>query len=195
MSPPFPLSISLSSPSPLPRCDAFGFSKPVSADEAKHVEDLYLSDEFGRDKEKLTHFLTESGTVLRRKAGDKPPREMVVALLRKMNTESDRVLAFLASLDTMFDAAPKAAELQRTDVARYLTSYDYDEANATELMKTIWKLANPKPPKPPPKGSKKPPQPYYSEMCGEHGPLPRRLPEFTAHSIAHPSAASHIPCQ
>jgi len=147
-------------------CDAFGFSKPVSADEAKHVEDLYLSDEFGRDKEKLTHFLTESGTVLRRKAGDKPPREMVVALLRKMNTESDRVLAFLASLDTMFDAAPKAAELQRTDVARYLTSYDYDEANATELMKTIWKLANPKPPKPPPKGSKKPPQPYYSEMCG-----------------------------
>ena len=35
-----------------------------------------------------------------------------------------------------------------------------------DLLKTIWKMANPKPPKPPPKGSKKPPQPYYAEDCG-----------------------------
>ena len=42
------------------RCEAFAFSRPFTAAEAQHVEELYLSDEFGRDKEKTTHFLSQA---------------------------------------------------------------------------------------------------------------------------------------
>ena len=48
------------------RADAFAFSRPVSAADATHVENLYLSDEFKRDQEKLVAFLSEAGTVLKR---------------------------------------------------------------------------------------------------------------------------------
>ena len=40
-------------------CDSFAFRTPHSVDEAQHVEALYMSDEFGRDKEKVKAFLTK----------------------------------------------------------------------------------------------------------------------------------------
>ena len=147
------------------QCDTFAFSRPATAEESMHVEELYLSDEFGRDKDKLVHFLTQAGTVIRRAQGTKPSRAETERLLREMNSESERVLAFLGSLDTMCDLASKQGGATREDCARHLKNCEYDEANATELLKTIWKLANPKEPKPPPKGSKKPPQPWYSQEC------------------------------
>ena len=42
------------------RCESFAFSRPMTADEAQHVEELYLSDEFGRDKDKVMAFLSEA---------------------------------------------------------------------------------------------------------------------------------------
>jgi len=153
--------------------------EPLTPEVAAHVEDLYLSEEFGRDKEKLERFLAEVGNILRRAQGKKPTREEAEALLRKMSGSSEQVLSFLLSLDTLDAQIPKKCRdagaasppdltlaITREDVARFLTNCDYVEANASEMMKTIWKLANPAAPKPPPKGSKKPPQPYYSEMCG-----------------------------
>ena len=41
------------------RCESFAFSRPVTPAEAQHVEALYLSDEFGRDREKVVHFLSQ----------------------------------------------------------------------------------------------------------------------------------------
>lgn len=161
------------------RGETFCFSKPMKADEMKHAEDLYLSDEFKRDKDKVIQFLSEAGTVLKRAITlGEPTREEVEGLLRDMAKEedktpgdpprtlSDRVVAFLTSLDAMCQIAPKQGAPTREDCRRYLTVCERDEAQGTEFMKTIWKLANPKPPKPPPKGSKKPPQPHYSLECG-----------------------------
>ena len=161
------------------RGESFAFSRPITAEEAKHAEDLYLSSEFNRDKDAVIAFLSEAGTVLKRaKTLGEPTRDEVEKLLREMRNEpdlapgdpprtlSDRVVAFLASTQSMADIGPKQGQATREDCKRYLTNCDRDEVQATEFMKTVWKLANPKPPKPPPKGSKKPPQPHYSEECG-----------------------------
>lgn len=148
------------------RCDAFAFTRPhFTAEEAKHCEELYLSDEFKKDKEKVTHFLTQAGTVIKRSLGS-ASREEVEQFLRDMGCESERVLTFLTALSNMCDIGPKQGGATREDCIRYLVQCDREEGQATEFMKTVWKLANPKAPKPPPKGSKKPPQPHYSEICG-----------------------------
>jgi hypothetical protein len=147
------------------RCDAFAFSRPFTADEAKHVEELYLSDEFKKSKDAVLNFLTQAGTVLKRSLGS-ASREEVELLLRDMGCEAERVLTFLGAWSNMCDIGPKQGQATREDCKRYLVLCDREEEQATTLMKTIWKLANPKAPKPPPKGSKKPPQPHYSDMCG-----------------------------
>ena len=147
------------------RCEAFAFSRPFTVAEAKHVEAHYLSDEFNKDQAKVMNFLTQAGTVLKRSLGA-ASREEVEELLRDMGCEAERVLTFLSAWGNMCDLGPKQGHATRDDCKRYLVQCDRDEEQATAFMRTIWKLANPKAPKPPPKGSKKPPQPHYSEICG-----------------------------
>jgi len=148
------------------QCEKFAFTRPtLTAEEAKHAEDLYLSDEFGRDKEKVNAFLTACGVVMT-KCFPKPERAEVEELLRELNTEPERVMAFLSALQNMSDLAPKQGGATREDCARHLKDCDRNEEWGTELLKQIWKIANPKPPKPPPKGSKKPPQEHLYAKCG-----------------------------
>ena len=152
------------------RCESFAYSRPVSAEEAAHTQELYLSEEFGRDREATIKFLSEAGSVLKRSATlGAPSRKEVEDCLRELECDSERVLAFLQAWSNMSDIAPKQGvpgPAVREDCKRYLTLCDRNEANATELLKSVWKLANPKEPKPPPKGSKKPPQEWYSQKCG-----------------------------
>jgi len=146
------------------RCDAFGFSRQPSADEQKHVEDAYLY-KFNRDASKVVHFFTQVGTVLRRSVGT-PPRIEVEALLDELGGTAEPVLSFLQAQQNMADIAPKNGNPQRDDIARYLRTCDQHEENAVKFMKAIHQMSNPKPPKPPPKGSKKPPPVHYAANCG-----------------------------
>ena len=92
------------------QCEKFAFTRPtLTAEEAKHAEDLYLSDEFGRDKEKVNAFLTACGVVMT-KCFPKPERAEVEELLRELNTEPERVMAFLSALQNMSDLAPKQVD-------------------------------------------------------------------------------------
>ena len=148
------------------RCDLFAFAKPATAEDAQHVEDLYMG-EFRRDKDATLHFFTEAGTVLKRSISlGSPTREEVEGLLRQMGNESERVIAFLTSQQNLLEIAPKNGSPTREDCARYLHQCDRDETQAKTFLQTIWKIHNPKAPKPPPKGSKKPPQEHYSLKCG-----------------------------
>ena len=145
-------------------CDSFAFSRPITADEAQHVETLYLSDEFGRDKDKVKTFLSEAGTVLKRSATlGAPARDEVEMLLRRLEGDSEKVIAFLTSAQNLFDIAPKNGGGTREDCSRMLEASGRDEAEAMELMKTIWKIAKPTKPKP---VKNKPEQPFLAELCG-----------------------------
>jgi len=146
------------------RCDAFGFSRHPTAEEQKHIEDAYLY-KFERDNDKVVHFFTQAGTVMRRSVG-KPPRNEVEALLDELGGEAEPVIAFLQALQNMQDIATKNGNPQREDIARYLRTCGRDEEASIKLMQTVHKMSNPKPPKPPPKGSKKPAQPHLAAQCG-----------------------------
>ena len=104
------------------RCESFAFSRPVSTKEAQHVEELYLSSEFKRDKEAVTHFLTQAGTVMKKSLGAPPYEENargeVEGLLRDMGVDAERVLAFLSALSNMLDLAPKQGQATRDDCKR-----------------------------------------------------------------------------
>jgi len=153
------------------RCDAFGFSRQPSAAEQKHVEDAYLY-KFNRNADAVVNFFVQVGTVIRRSLGT-PERWEVEGLLDefgkvegKMEWQADPVISFLQALQNMVDVASKKGHPSREDCARYLRAYLNSEENAMKFMESIHKMSNPKPPKPPPKGSKKPPQPHLAAQCG-----------------------------
>ena len=153
------------------RCESFAFSRPVTGAEAMHVEDLYLSDEFKRDQEAVVKFLSEAGTVLKRAFTlGNPTRQEVEDLLRDLDHDSEKVLTFLGGWSSLMDLAPKQGGATREECKRYMQIQSkvpaIQQAAAECLLKTIWQLANPKPPKPPGKGSKAPPKRHYSQECG-----------------------------
>jgi len=149
------------------RCEAFAFAKPATADEAQHVEDLYLSDEFARDGERLIKFLSEAGSVLKReKALGSPTREDVEDLLRELEHDGEKVKAFLEAVEDLMRDAAKNGQPTRDDCKRYLRHCALNLESGRTLMKTIWTISNAKPPKPPGKGSKAQPKPHYAAMCG-----------------------------
>ena len=101
------------------RCDIFAFSRPVTVEEAKHAEALYLSDEFKKDQGAVVHFLTQAGAVLKRALGS-ATREEVEELLRDMGCESERVLTILSAWSAMSDMGPKQGGATRAVCKRYL---------------------------------------------------------------------------
>uniref|UniRef100_A0A7S3AZQ2 Uncharacterized protein n=1 Tax=Haptolina ericina TaxID=156174 RepID=A0A7S3AZQ2_9EUKA len=148
------------------RCDAFGFGRQPTADEVKHLEDAYLY-KFERKREKVMTFFTQTGTVLKRSRDyGRPSREQVEALLEEMECDAETVIQFLHALQNLTDIATKNGNPSRDDCARFLRCCDKEEEQAMNFMKSIWKMANPKPPKAPAKGSKKPPQPHLAAACG-----------------------------
>ena len=114
----------------------------------------------------MIHFFTQAGTVLRRTSSNRPERIEVEALLDEFGGEAQPVIDFLQALENLCDLAGKNGHPQREDCARYLRACECNEEAAIKFMQTIHKVSNPKPPKPPPKGSKKPPQPHLAAGCG-----------------------------
>ena len=91
------------------------------------------------------------------------------ALLRELDVDSNRVIAYLKSFQNLLALAAKHGHPSRDDCARYLKTFAYDEEHATLLLKRIWALTNPKPPKPPKKG---PPKEHLAAKCAAAAPRP-----------------------
>jgi len=147
--------------------EQFAFARPPTIAEEKHVEDLYLSDEFKRDKAGTVRFLQDVGAVLKQ-AGVRQTttREESELLLREFGG-SEATIKFLTHVIELLDNAKKNGEPTRPDCMRYLRACSCEKESAEALMKDIWKLANPKAPKVNPKAKKDAPPPiHYSKECG-----------------------------
>ena len=149
------------------RGETFCFSRPMTAEEMKHAEDLYLSAEFNRTRTPSSHS-SDAGTVLKRgmTLGD-PTRAEVESLLRAQMEEDKtpgdppRTLSDRRGLPHLPRRhVPDRSQAGGATRETGATS-PRDETQGMDFLKTIW-------PKPPAaaKGSKKPPQPYYAEDCG-----------------------------
>ena len=144
-------------------CAAFKHNYPPTLSEREHIEELY-NDEFARDFAKTVHFLTQAGIVLKKAEFiGKPTQQQVEKLLREMDTDADRVTAFLTSVQALMVLSAKTGHPSADDCGRYLRDVGEAEEQAVLLLKSIWAFTNPKPPK---QVGKKPPKEHLAATCG-----------------------------
>ena len=96
------------------------------------------------------------------------------ALIVEHGGDAAKVSAFLASVRTLARVGSRHGHPSPQDLMRYLRHYAYVEADALKLVESIWKLCNPKPPKP--KEKRGVPPLHWAAECGYPSQARHRRP-------------------